>query len=126
MLFYLINSQRVQAAGLSLTLIRRLHLPMAAMPAGKGAAFQLSDTLLTVPFKGPEYQVPPGGEGVANLVFDIPRFARGVRGGQRQSAEGELSLAEGAHNDLTSGKLTDALFEVRCIVQIKLSLGIGR
>ncbi|KAH7106604.1 hypothetical protein BKA62DRAFT_687630 [Auriculariales sp. MPI-PUGE-AT-0066] len=119
------NQTAKKASGLSLSLVRRLHLPAAAMPAGKGAPFQLSDTLITVPFKGPEYQISPGGEGVANLVFEIPRAARGVRGGQRQSAEGQLSAAEGASWDLTSGRLTDALFEVRCIVEIKLSLGIG-
>ncbi|EJD49816.1 hypothetical protein AURDEDRAFT_182893 [Auricularia subglabra TFB-10046 SS5] len=100
-----------RASGLTLSLIRKLHLPATALPGGKGATFQLSDTLLTVPFRGPEYTVLPGGEGVANLVFDIPRWARGVRGGLRQSVEGEVLPADGAISELSSGKLTDALFE---------------
>ncbi|KZW03645.1 hypothetical protein EXIGLDRAFT_758985 [Exidia glandulosa HHB12029] len=107
------NHTAKKASGLQLTLLRRLHLAGGA--SGKAAPFELSDTLLSVPFKGPEYTVVPGGEGIANLVFDIPRIARGVRGGPRESLEGDQGV----------NKLTDPLFEVRCFVQVKLNLGIG-
>jgi hypothetical protein len=77
------------------------------------APLQISDTLTTVAFSGPEYVIPPGAEGVASLVFDVPKHARGVKGGTREGAEGE-------------DRLTEALFEVRCNVGIKIAMGIGR
>ena len=81
-------------------------------PSGK-AALQISDTLTTVAFRGPEYIVQPGTEGVASLVFDVPRKARSVKGGPRDGDEEE-------------GKVTDCLFEVKCTLGIKIGLPLGR
>lgn len=77
----------------------------------------ISDTLITVPFRGPEYIIPPGAEGVANLVFDVPKHARGVRGGTLDGEE-----PEGGNGV----RRTDSLFEIRCKVEVKLTMGMGR
>lgn len=77
----------------------------------------MSDTLVTVPFRGPEYIIQPGGEGVANLVFDVPKEARGVMGGM---LDGEELEGEGRL------RLSQSLFEIRCKVEVRLSLGMGR
>ena len=74
---------------------------------------QISDTLTSVSFRGPEYIIQPGVEGVATLVFDVPPSARGVKGGQREGGE-------------ENSRMTEALFEVRCLVNVKLTMGIGR
>jgi len=66
-----------------------------------------------VAFRGPEYTITPGAEGVASLVFDVPKFARGVKGGIREDHDEEA-------------KITEPLFEVQCILSIKISMGIGR
>lgn len=92
-----------------MTLTRELYLPN--VPSNQKQPLQLSDTVTIVSFRGPEYVIQPGVEGVANLVVDIPKHARGVKGGPRQS--------DGA-------KSTECLFEVRCILSIKLAMGIGR
>jgi hypothetical protein len=72
---------------------------------------------VTVPFRGPEYIIPPGGEGVANLVFDVPKEAKGVRGGMLdgEELEGEGKL-----------RISESLFEIRCKVEVKLGMGMGR
>jgi hypothetical protein len=75
---------------------------------------QISDTLTHVAFHGPEYIIHPGVEGIANLVFDIPKTARGVKGG--------VYLDEGYR----SPRETQSIFEVQCIVSAKMSMGIGR
>lgn len=46
-------------------------------------------------------------------MFDLPKDARGVKGGRRQGDEEE-------------GRSAESLFEIRCIVNIKLAMGIGR
>ena len=88
---------------------RELYLPN--VPATQKQPLQISDSVLSVSFRGPEYIIQPGVEGVANLVVDIPKHARGVRGGRR--------LGDG-------NKSTECLFEVRCTVSVKLAMGIGR
>lgn len=96
---------------MTLVLSRTLHLP------GIGSSknpFQITDTILTIPFRGNEYAIAPGVEGVANLTFDIPRNARGVKGGAREQAE------EGDRHH------TEALFEVKASVLIKIGMGVGR
>ncbi|KAG5643087.1 hypothetical protein DXG03_001583 [Asterophora parasitica] len=79
---------------------------------GEPSPLQLSDVLTTVPFRGPDYIIHPGGEGIASLVFDVPKHARGVRGGTLEGDESE-------------GHTTESLFEVRCIVGITINMGIG-
>jgi len=69
--------------------------------------------LTTVAFRGPEYIVQAGTEGVASLVFDVPRNARSVKGGPRDGDE-------------ETGNVTDCLFEVKCTLGIKIGLPFGR
>ena len=95
-----------------MTLTRTLYLPGSA-----AAPVHISDTLITVPFRGPEYIIPPGAEGVANLVFDVPTHARGVRGG---TLDGEEPEGGGGV------RRTESLFEIRCKVEVKLTMGMGR
>jgi hypothetical protein len=105
------NFEMQQNTGLVVTLTRFLHLPN--VPAGQKPPLQISDTLTSVDFRSAEYIVAPGVEGVANLVFDVPKHAAGVRGDQRDGADGE-------------GVVSPPLFEVRCIVSCKITMGIGR
>lgn len=100
-----------QNSGLSITLTRQLQLP--SFPTTEKPPLQISDTLTSVSFRGQEYIIQPGTEGVANLVFDVPRHARGVKGGPR-------------HGDEDEETVTAALFEVLCIIDVKLSMGFAR
>ncbi|KAI9001466.1 hypothetical protein BD414DRAFT_533215 [Trametes punicea] len=102
------NHSAKKNSGLSVTLTRELYLPN--IPPTQKQPLQLSDTVTSVSFRGPEYIISPGAEGVANLVIDVPKTARGMKGGRRIGDE---------------GKTTECLFEVRCIVSVKLSMGIG-
>lgn len=85
---------------------------MPNFPSAEKPPLQISDSLTSVSFRGPEYVIQPGVEGVANLVFDVPADARGVKGGRRQGNE--------------ESKTTPCLFEVRCIIGVKMSMGFGR
>jgi hypothetical protein len=105
------GSYDFQNTGLVVTLGRHLHLPNVA--PGDKQPLQISDTLTSVDFKGAEYIVGPGVEGVANLVFDVPKHSAGVRGGQREGEDGE-------------GRMSSPLFEVRCMVSCRMTMGIGR
>ncbi|KAF9223243.1 hypothetical protein BS17DRAFT_781551 [Gyrodon lividus] len=98
------NSQR-WTSGVTLTLTRALHLSQSLL-AGKHAP-DISDIATQVDFYGPEYSVPPGIEGVASLVIDIPRHSRGVQGGSRID---------------DNGKTTDSLFEIRCTLDIRIDM----
>ncbi|KAF8816126.1 hypothetical protein BYT27DRAFT_7248651 [Phlegmacium glaucopus] len=60
----------------------------------------------------PEYIIPPGVEGVANLVFDVPEPARGVQGG---TSDGECE------EDGGQPRRAESLFEIRCEVEVKLA-----
>ncbi|KAI9067691.1 hypothetical protein FKP32DRAFT_1609263 [Trametes sanguinea] len=102
------NHSAKKNSGLSVTLTRELYLPN--IPPTQKQPLQLSDTVTSVSFRGPEYIIVPGAEGVANLVIDVPKNARGVKGGRRIGDEGRVS---------------ECLFEVRCMVSVKLSMGIG-
>jgi hypothetical protein len=53
-------------------------------------------------------------EGVANLVFDIPKNARGVKGGTRERTD------DGDHKHI------EALFDVRTSITVVLGMGVGR
>ncbi|TFK73318.1 hypothetical protein BDN72DRAFT_956714 [Pluteus cervinus] len=101
------NHSSRKNTGLTVSLIRQLQLP-GALAGDKPV--QLSDTLTTVPFRGPEYIIAPGMEGVASLVFDIPREARSLKGGTLKGDE---------------NKLTESLFEIRCYVSVKINMGLG-
>lgn len=74
---------------------------------------RVSDSLTSVSFRGQDYIIQPGSEGVANLVFDVPENARGVNGRQRYGDEEEV-------------RVTNCLFEVQCLVSVKLAMGFGR
>ena len=87
---------------------------MPNIPPTQKQPLQISDTLTSVSFRGPEYILQPGLEGVANLVFDVPAMARSVRGGPRDE------------DDDGNRVRLPALFEVRCIVTVKVPLGPGR
>ncbi|CDO75124.1 hypothetical protein BN946_scf185010.g49 [Trametes cinnabarina] len=102
------NHSTKKNSGLSVTLTRELHLPN--IPPSQKQPLQLSDTVTSVSFRGPEYIIVPGAEGIANLVIDVPKNARGVKGGRRVGDE---------------GKISECLFEVRCTVSVKLGMGIG-
>ena len=71
----------------------------------------LSDVATQVEFRGPEYSVPPGIEGIASLVVDIPRHSRGVKGGLRVD---------------DNGKTTEGFFEVRCTLSLRIDMPLGR
>ena len=90
---------------------RELRLPH--FPTTEKSPLRISDTLTSVSFRGQEYVIQSGTEGVANLVFDVPAMARGVNGRERYGDEEDC-------------RVTDCLFEVRCIVGIKLAMGFGR
>ncbi|KAG6334798.1 hypothetical protein ID866_4287 [Astraeus odoratus] len=94
--------------GVTLTLTRTLHLSDALL-AGKPSP-DISDLITQVDFQGPEYSVPPGIEGVASLVVDIPRHSRGAKGGPRLD---------------DNGKATDYSFEVRCAFNIRIQTPPG-
>ncbi|KAI0791168.1 hypothetical protein C8Q75DRAFT_756975 [Abortiporus biennis] len=104
------NHSTKKNSGLSVTLLRDLHLPNH--PDGDKTPLQISDSLTSVSFKGKEYIINPGVEGVANLVFDVPVNARGVKGGTR-------------HGDEEENRYTPALFEVRCVASVKIAMGFG-
>ncbi|PIL32358.1 hypothetical protein GSI_05604 [Ganoderma sinense ZZ0214-1] len=103
------NHSSKKNSGLTVTLSRDLYLPN--QPAAQKQPLQINDTVTSVNFRGPEYIIGPGVEGVANLVIDVPKHARGVKGGRR--------IGDG-------DKVTECLFEVRCTISIKLSMGFGR
>ncbi|KAJ4479137.1 hypothetical protein J3R30DRAFT_2722861 [Lentinula aciculospora] len=103
--------------GLSISLNRSLHLPN--LPADE-KPLQISDTVTTVPFREPEYIIPPGVEGVASLVFDVPKPTKGVRGGLLVGDESEALGKNGK-----GPKTTQGLFEVNCVIAVKMIMGFG-
>ena len=90
-------------------IMRKLHLDH---PPTDAHAIEVSDTLLTVPFNGPEYTVQSFSEGVAHLVITVPRSARGLRQGPREALDsrGEPYLKNG-------------LFYVQCYLVVSISMG---
>lgn len=79
---------------------------------GQKPRIEVSDNLASVSFRAQEYALPPGAEGVANLVFDLPEIARGVKGGARYSNE--------------ENRKTPYLFEIQCVAVIKFTMGLER
>lgn len=74
---------------------------------------EISDSLLTIPFRGPDYTVQAFSEGVANLVFTVPRNTRGVRSGLRENAEGDPRVVK------------ESLFDIQCILIVRLGMGFS-
>lgn len=89
--------------------MRDLHLSTAFL-VGKSPP-NISDVATEVEFRGPEYSVPPGIEGIARLVIDIPRHSRGVKGGLRID---------------DNGRDTEGFFEVRCTLRLRIEMPPGR
>ncbi|KAJ3849379.1 hypothetical protein EV368DRAFT_47417 [Lentinula lateritia] len=110
------NHSAKKNTGLSISLNRSLNLPN--LPADE-KPLHIGDTVTTVPFRGPEYIIPPGVEGVASLVFDVPKSARGVRGGLLVGDESE------ALKNCKSPRKTQGLFEVDCVIAVKMLMGFG-
>jgi hypothetical protein len=110
-----------QTTGLHVTLSRHLHLPSPANNAGRKLPppLQISDTLASVTFRGPEYIAHPGTEGIANLVFDVPRAARTVSAYPRHGGDGDDEL------DVFKKK-TAPLFEVRGVLAVRIVMPVGR
>jgi len=98
-----------QTSGVTVTLTRDLHLSTSFL--AENSPPNISDVVTEVEFRGPEYSVPPGVEGIACLVIDIPRHSRGVKGGLRV-------------DDV--GKTTEGFFEVRCALRLRIDMPPGR
>ena len=92
-----------------MTLTRQLVLPNVP----PDHPLQIHDALANVPFRGPEYIINPGAEGVAHLIFDVPDVARTVQAEPRCGGEDEE-------------RTSPNLFSIRCIVSVKLTMGFGR
>ncbi|KAG8909340.1 hypothetical protein FRC01_007000 [Tulasnella sp. 417] len=103
------NHSNKKTHGVTLRIMRRLHLrhgPPQDHP------FQLTDSLGTIPFNGPEYSIGPGGEGVANLVFDIPTPAYGAGVGLRSE-------------DRPKQGVPSLLFTVECELEVSIGMPMG-
>ncbi|KAF8812138.1 hypothetical protein BYT27DRAFT_7252207 [Phlegmacium glaucopus] len=103
------NRSNKKNSSLTLMLTRTLYLPGQQQPQ-QPATVQISDTLTTVPFRGPEYIIPPGAEGVANPVFDVPKLAWGVQGG---------TLDREREEDGGQPRQTESLFKIRCEAEVE-------
>ncbi|KAI5892706.1 uncharacterized protein SCHCODRAFT_02626903 [Schizophyllum commune H4-8] len=104
------NHSTKKNSGLAISLSRHLVLPEIS---GSGKPpLQIADTLTSVSFKSADYIMPPGAEGVASLVFDVPKHARGVRGGPYEGG-GQLKRRE-----------SQAIFEIKTILEIKILMGL--
>ena len=99
----------MQISSLSVKIMRKLHLDH---PPTDAHAIELSDTLLTVPFNGPEYTVQSFSEGVAHLVVTMPRRARGLRQGPREALD-----SRGVPY------MKSGLFRVQCYLVVSMSTG---
>ena len=113
-----------QTTGLHVTFSRHLHLPAPTNSAGKSLPppLQISDTLASITFRGPEYITHPGTEGIAQLVFDVPRTARTVSAYPRHSDDVDEDGSESG----VFRRRTAPLFEVRGVLAIRVALPIGR
>lgn len=117
------NHSAKKTSGIHITLGRHLHLPSPAHGSGKKAPppLQISDTLASIAFRGPEYTSNPGTEGIAQLVFDVPRTARTVSAHPRHAGDVE----ENEDEAIAVKKRTPPLFEIRGVVTIRISMPLG-
>ena len=103
--------------------LRRLRRPHGSSSNKKAPSpLQILDTLASIAFRGPEYTSNPGTEGIAQLIFDVPRTARIVsahprHGGDVDQDEGEAIVVKNR---------TPPLFEVRGVVTVSISIPLGR
>ncbi|KAG8734171.1 hypothetical protein FRC11_010389 [Ceratobasidium sp. 423] len=104
------NHSSRKTTGVNVALQRMLHLDN---PPPQHTNLILSDTLVTGAFHSAEYCCPPGLEGIAKLVINIPRTARTVKGGSRESGEAGAD------------KTIPALFDIRGSVNVRLCMGVG-
>ncbi|KAG6372199.1 hypothetical protein JVT61DRAFT_7992 [Boletus reticuloceps] len=102
------NHTQRWTSGVTVALKRDLHLSTSFL-AGRSPP-NFSDVATQVEFRGPEYSVPPGIEGIARLVINIPRHSRGVKGGLRVD---------------DNGSVTEGFFEVRCTLRIRIDMPPG-
>ncbi|KAG9015699.1 hypothetical protein FRB90_004392 [Tulasnella sp. 427] len=103
------NHSNKKTHGVTLRILRRIHLRHAPP---QDHPFQLTDSLATIPFNGPEYSIGPGGEGVANLVFDVPTPAYGAGVGLRSE-------------DRPKQGVPPLLFTVECELEITIGMPMG-
>ncbi|KAH9017290.1 hypothetical protein EDB84DRAFT_1566886 [Lactarius hengduanensis] len=117
------NHSAKKTTGLHITLGRHLHLPAPSQGSGKKVPppLQISDTLASIAFRGPDYTANPGTEGIAQLVFDVPRSARTVSAHPRHG--GDVDEDEG--EAIAVKKKTPPLFEVRGVVSLRISMPLG-
>ncbi|KAG6897315.1 hypothetical protein C0992_002491 [Termitomyces sp. T32_za158] len=104
------NHSDKRNTGLTLSLTRSLVLPGST--SGETSLLEISDNLTTVSFRGPDYNITPGAEGVASLIFDVPDHARGVRAGPYEGGDLDYRSCE-------------SIFEVRCILGITINMELG-
>ena len=64
---------------------------------------------LTTPFRGNQFEFLPNTETVVPLEITIPEDLRSLRAGKRDDGR---------------GKKRDALFEVRCVIEVKIGTGV--
>jgi hypothetical protein len=115
-----------QTTGLHVTFSRQLHLPAPANSDIRKVPhpLQISDTLASITFRGPEYIAHPSTEGIAQLAFDVPRTARTVSAYLRHGGDIDEDEAEsGAFRRKTRSA---PLFEVRGVLAIRIAMPIGR
>lgn len=105
------NLEPTQTNGVTLTVTRRLVLRQA--PSQRNP-YEITDDIAKIPFNGPEYSVSPGGEGVAQLVFEVPPKAFGALTGADHDDDPRLHV-----------KGYTPLFTVQCQVTVRIGLGLG-
>ncbi|KAI0342740.1 hypothetical protein BDW22DRAFT_1357238 [Trametopsis cervina] len=102
------NHSTKKNTGLTVLLTRQLILPNVS----QDHPLQILDTLTTVPFRGPEYIIHPGVEGVAHLIFDVPDTARTVKAEARFGGEDD-------------NRVSPNLFSIKCAVVVRMTMGFG-
>ncbi|KAF8800439.1 hypothetical protein BYT27DRAFT_6832052 [Phlegmacium glaucopus] len=108
-----VNHSNKKNSILTLT-TRTLHLPGQQLQQPSYSSNLGHSNNCSIPRSRVYY--PSGAEGVVNLVFDVPKLARGVQG---STLDGE------SEGDGGQPRRTESLFEIWCEVEVKLGMGIG-